>query len=225
MKYILLILITCSSLILAAEKPKFKTLTTTKGKTYEDVTVMKVKTASIFVMHKTGGANIKVEDLTPETQKALGIDMGKVSDIKLKQSTDALLKVARIGMMGTVLQVLEDGVLVNGAYERKQTRRKIKYKESYQVKVGGPTGLHPNSRAKTITRYRDKWKWVTNNKTINYGLIYVQCDTSRFVDGSDFNFYVYSYGKHSYSSVGGSVKTVEKYTSSSEKYLKSVGVE
>ena len=75
MKLISLLLIACSCSVLAAEKPTFETLTTEEGDVYHAVTVMTVKPDRIFIMHLDGGRNIKVEDLSADLQKELGIEL------------------------------------------------------------------------------------------------------------------------------------------------------
>jgi hypothetical protein len=74
MKYTALLSLVLAASV-SAEKPTFDTLTTEKGDVYHAVTVMTIKPDSIFIMHRDGGRNIKVENLSADLQKKLGIEL------------------------------------------------------------------------------------------------------------------------------------------------------
>lgn len=88
MKFLtLLIALNCS--LLAAENLKLDTLVTQRGKTYHAVEVKSVKPDSVFIMHRDGGCSIKVEDLSADLQKKLGIELDDEAK-EYRAKTDAL---------------------------------------------------------------------------------------------------------------------------------------
>ena len=198
---------------------------------YKNVTITKVEPDGIRIMHESGAARIPYEKIPEELRSKLGmtqdgvdVHRDKVRDqqqkITQQNQKKQVLQNARLIFAGTIFQVTEDGVLLKDVSFTDGTKEEKKI--SYEVQTGGPSGLYPNARVTTETRY--KTEWVLKVREFQNWPIYVECDTSRYADGDSFTSAVYTNGTYAYTNVQGARKTIPAYTTDPKKVLDRVGL-
>jgi hypothetical protein len=182
-----------------AEDEKIPELKTADGKVFQNVTITKVEPDAIRIMHEAGAAKIQFEMIPEELRKKFNMSSEsvdlyreKIREQQVKQQRDAkerdLIVKKMISLDGTVLQVLETGVLLS---------------EASFMKVG----IEGEKRTK-----------------MPVSPVFVECDSSKYVDGDSFDEYVFYDGNFIYESVSGAKKTVGAFTTNREKFLKKSGL-
>ncbi|PQJ27920.1 hypothetical protein [Rubritalea profundi] len=225
MKLISLLLIACSCSLLAAEKPTFETLTTEKGDVYHAVTVMTVKPDSIFIMHRDGGRNIKVEDLSADLQKELGIELNdEAKEYRVK--VNAARKRQAKADHKAYQEANEKKKAAKLAKETSDREQKLSVNARLKViqvtdggllcKVGwGYESTNRNSKLVTDAFGRTKTVYSKPTKNMNYQMyqdewILLRGDY-KVIDGDIFNATIIEDGVYKYKSVTGSGKTIQAY--------------
>lgn len=186
---------------------------------YKDVVVLLVEPDGIKIRHSDGVKKLRFELLPPEIRSQLGIqdslaqeyrqEMAHLAKENAKKDAlvQELVKQKRV-VNAVIQQVTEGGVLLKrwGVYT---TTEKVAKKVPYEVMVGGPTGLYPKQRGRTVTQYRTEW---VNAQGVFPDVVFVSCDTSRYSVDDDFKAVIYPYGMLTYKTSRGDSKTVLHYT-------------
>lgn len=196
---------------------------------YEGVSITRITPSSIRIIHSGGATTIPFDKLPQSVRENLGLTeeaakkhrdklmVGKKA-ADLKSRKRRVIEKYKLSMTGRVSQVLTKGLLLNDV--RYTDGSKVERKIRYKVKVGGPTALYPNR--KTRYEYRYKSEWVLKVKTS--GVVFVECETSGFVDDSTFGSAVFSNGTFTYETVLGAAKTIRAYTTDPSAILKRNGL-
>ena len=224
-----LLAILCLTLSLSAEPPtEYETLTLTTGKKYEGVTISKIEKGGIRIIHNGGARTIPIEDLPEGIRIELGMSMEgvkahrenqakarkeNVQRARIIEANKKLLKESHLYISSAkAFQIVDGGVLArvsrtwDGKYREIQQYKKVRtgnalrgYK-TVRVKNG-------SKKVKAIT-YHDDW------------LIYVSCDSSKWVDGTNFSGDVWAAGRYSYTTAIGGGKTIPRYTTNPKEITK-----
>lgn len=208
------------------EKMKFDKLSS-----YTNVTVTKIEPDGIRIIHESGIAKVPFESLPEEIRAKLGMTQEAADahrrKIEVQQQQIAeetkkrqVLGAARLSFVGSVFQVTEGGLLLRNVSYSDGTKEEKKV--PYKVKTGGPSGLYPNAKTTYETRYKSEW--VLKVRPIPSWPIFVECDTSGYVDGQRFSGDVYPNGTFAYTNTQGARKTVPAYTTDPSKILGRAGV-
>jgi hypothetical protein len=200
----------------AAEEDKYDELTIKSGKVYKSVVVRSVTPSEIKIMHESGTAGIKLEDLPEDLQTKYGFDPEKakehrtaeqnksraqemaldqaVAKVQQKEAAEkadgeksaAIAKKTRANEF-FVMQVLPDGLLVNNV--------EMAVVGGSMSSVGGGGNVHAYRKRGTSVFY------VTNYPS-----------ASELTDGKSIEGMFYENGNYSYQDTLGATRTVPKYT-------------
>jgi hypothetical protein len=221
-----------SGFLLAAEdKIKFDTLLD-----YKNVTVTKVEPDGIRIMHESGAAKIPIEKIPEDIRKQLGMneDAAKAhrevvraqeQKAAVQDQKQQLLATKRLIFKGSVFQVADGGLLLRNVSYTDGTIRKVEKKIPYKVQTGGPNAMYPNAKTTYETRYKTEWVEVQDVRSFGENIIFVECDTSGYVDRSVFSGTVYPNGTYAYTSLIGARNTIPAYTTDASKVLRAAGLE
>lgn len=196
MKLILafLIGIACATVALAQQPAAtFKQLVTLSGKEYADASVTSVLPDAIRITHDAGTATVKLADLSPELQKQFGYDPAKAAEFSRRQTEADTLNRDRTKLRAN-LSRLE--VLVRASKLNVQLRI-LQVLEDGVLAQSSEVGSHDAVM----------------------GTVFVVCNPTLHVDGSQVEATIYFAGTHSYTKVTGARATVTKYATSPEKAL------
>ncbi len=197
---------------------------------YKNVTITKIDPDGIRILHESGAATIPYEKLPEDLRTKLGMTKDDADahrahlhdqeqKIAEHNQMNQAVQNARLIFAGIVFQVTEAGVLLKDVSYTDGTKEEKKI--PYTVRTGGPSALNPKARVTTETRY--KTEWVLKVRQFQNWPIYVECDTSGYVDGSMFSGAVYTNGTYAYTNVQGARKTIPAYTTDPKKVLKRAG--
>ena len=223
---ILVVSLSLSPLKAEEEKMKFDKLLN-----YTNVTVTKIEPDGIRILHESGAAKIPIENVPEDIRNKLGMSQDAAADhrAKIKEQQQAAAVVAkkqavltqsRLIFSGSIFQVTEGGVLLKDVYFTDGTKEEKQV--PYQVTSGGPSGLHPDARVTTETRYKSEW--VLKVRSYPSWPVFVECDNAKYVDGDDFSSTVYMNGTFPYTNIQGARKTVPSYTTDPKKVLNRAGL-
>jgi hypothetical protein len=208
------------------EKIKFE-----KISGYVNATVTKIEPDGIRIIHESGVAKIPFESVPEDVRTRLGLNQEAADahrqkvQVQQQQAATAMKKnqvlgQSRLMFAGSVFQVTDGGLLLRGVSYTDGTKQEKKV--PYKVKTGGPTALYPNARTTYEKRYKSEW--VLKVSSMPSWPIFVECDTSGYVDGDKFSGYVYSNGTFAYTNTQGARKTIPAYTTDASKVLDRAGL-
>lgn len=208
---------------------------------YEEVTVTSVKPSYIRIMHKNGMTSIPIEKLSKDVRENLGLTLDsadtyrkKISN-RLNEQRKMAIRKAKIEKVfakyqysasGTILQVVNGGLLVRDVYLKKTIPiiTKEEKKIPYKVQTGGPTKLSPRRPRTIYTRYRYEWVEVKDYGAFTIPLLFIRCETSKYVVDDKFTEEVYEDDTFSYTTILGAAKTITAYTTDASKVLERYGL-
>jgi len=204
---------------LGAEDFGTLTFTNKSGKVYTNALVTSVSQDRVIWRDGASGGSVRLTDLPAAVQKRFGYDSAKAANVESQRADNAALRreafakakdealrtaelkkktdeveAARRLIAGSILQVLDDGILVRHGTMGNEIIRQA------QQRAGGRSYGSLNTELVMIT----------------------EVDTSNLVDGANARAWVYPLGTYSYTSVGGGMKTIKKYTMNKETALRAV---
>ena len=197
---------------------------------YKNVTVTKIEPDGIRIMHESGATKISIEKVPEEIVAKLGMNYESANKhrkeiaihnqkIELAAKKNQVLASAKVQVYGRIYQVAENGVLLKNA--RYTDGTKEEEKKPYQVRTGGATALHPDAKSTYRTAYESEWVIV---EKLMPKLIFVECDSSGYVDNGWFKMSAYQAGTYAYQNVLGARNTIPRYTTDASSVLKRAGL-
>lgn len=196
--------------------PEVKTLS---GKVYRNVQVTKVTPIDVSVVHDGGAARIQMTDLPEDLKAKLGYDPAK-ADAHTAQEKVATAKAAKDAankaildhaylklVAGSVEQVVNGGILVKifNSWDGKT----FEIVPEFSMRGGGNS---VGNGGGIYLRNKNAGERVKKIKFEAGRLVFVICDNSKFIDGSEFSGDVWEYGRYSYANTRGAATTIPKYT-------------
>jgi hypothetical protein len=183
-----------------AEDEKIPELRTSDGKVFQNVTVTKIEADSIRIMHETGVAKIQFELIPDELKKKynMSIESVEVYRKKLREQQSKQQRETKLSDF-----VWKKVIKLEG--------------EVLQVLDGGV--LVNDALFMKVGVEGAKFEKIPVSP------VFVECDSSKYVDGYKFDEYVFYDGNFTYGNVQGAKKTIVAFTTNRDKFLKKSGYE
>ncbi|HEX2748836.1 MAG TPA: serine protease [Verrucomicrobiales bacterium] len=169
---------------------------------FKDVEITKVEPDGLRIMHKDGVAKIKFEQLPADMQAKYGYSPDKAKAFREKTEAEKadrekmgkiveVLSKVNVAIDGTVLQVMDDGVILEKIICTFGDKVEVKKAEITGTEVGSSSSLSRNKAP--VVEYTVKTKWV-HPRAFEEGPVYVICDTRGIVDRQHFRAIVFPAG-------------------------------
>jgi hypothetical protein len=163
--------------------------TTTDGKIYKNIKVVKVEVDAVTILDEDGGARIPLAILPPDLQKRFNYDSvaakKQVEAENAEQNQENVLNANKLRLLGNIFQIVPEGIIVKAYF--------INYTESASI-----------PQDERIRAYQEG--------------VFIACDTTGLIEGQQWKGIVWKIGTHSYTSAAGTT-VIPKYTANaSEAY-------